>query len=139
MYPFVLKNEYEKELAPRAYYKKTGVKSAPQDDTWNDDSPYNDPKKFKNAIDHIFDDQFCERLFGPNNVIKQTEFLESFNAGMMERRVDLNWIFNLKKVRKIYHECIDKGLGDKELEYNQIEQIQMQRKIKGLMTKNIQQ
>ena len=109
----------------------------PQDDSWDPDCPYNDPSKFKNAIDHIYDGQFLERLFGPINVIKQAQFLEAFNAGMFETRVNLNWIFNLTKVRKMYQKTIFEGLGDIELENNQIGQIQMERKIKELMRKNI--
>ena len=137
LYPFILKDEYEKDLEAKAYYKKTGVKSLPQDDTWNPDCPYNDPTKFKNAIDHIYDGQFLERLFGPINVIKQAQFLEAFNSGMFETRVNLNWIFNLTKVRKMYQKTIFEGLGDIELENNQIGQIQMERKIKELMRKKI--
>ena len=72
MYPFIHQDEYKQELEEKAYLKKTGVKSYPQDDTWDADCPYNDPKRFKNAVDHIFDKEFLERLFGPNNHISQT-------------------------------------------------------------------
>lgn len=112
LYPQILQKEFEADLDVKAYRKKTGVKSLKKDDTWDDDCPYNDRKKFINAIDHIFDKQFLEPMFGPNNTIKREEFLEAFAHGMFSKKIDLKWIFNLTKVRKVYHDSIDAGHGD---------------------------
>ena len=61
---------------------QTGVKSKPKDDTWDVDCPYNDPTRFKNVVDHIFDQEFLENLFGANNYVNKDEFLNAFNSGM---------------------------------------------------------
>ena len=126
LYPVILQEEYAADLDKNAYKKKTGgVQSENRDDTWDPDCPYNDPTKFTNAIDHIFDERFLETMFGPNNTISRGEFLASFEtSGMFSAKVDLKWIFNLTQVRKIYQQSIDKGLGDIELENNEIKQIQ---------------
>ena len=71
LYPQILQMEYSKDLEVKAYRKKTGVKSVKRDDTWDDECPYNDPTKFINVTDHIFDKEFLEGMFGPNNVIKR--------------------------------------------------------------------
>ena len=90
-------------MEANAYKKKTGgVKSLDRDATWDVDCPYNDPTKFVNAIDHLFEREFLEAMFGPNNVIKKEDFLVSFAPGMFSSRVDLKYIFNLSKVRKKY-------------------------------------
>ena len=106
------------------YKKKTGVKSVNRDETWDPECPYNDPTKFTNAIDHIFDERFLESMFGPNNTISKKDFLAAFEHHMFSVKTDLKWIFNLCEVRKIYQESINKGLGDIELENNEIKQIQ---------------
>lgn len=67
MYPVLHQDEYKKELEVKAFKKNTGVGSFAQDNSWDLDSPYNDPKRFKNAVDHIFDKEFLDKLFGPNN------------------------------------------------------------------------
>lgn len=91
----------------KEYRKKTGVKSLKRDETWDDDCPYSDLTKFVNVIDHVFDSEFLEPMFGVVNTIKKDEFLESFKPGMFSKRVNLKWIFNLTKVRKLYHDRID--------------------------------
>ena len=71
-------------------------------------------------MDHIFDTEFLETMFGPNNVIKKEAFLEAFKSGTFKSKADLKWIFNLTKVRQKYQKYIDEGLGDQELENNEI-------------------
>lgn len=55
LYPALLQDAFKEDLEPKAYLRKTGVRSKPKDDTWDIDCPYNDPKRFKNVVDHIFD------------------------------------------------------------------------------------
>ena len=39
---------------------------------------------------------------------------------MFENRADLNWIFNLSKVREMYRDYIDQGYGEKPQENSDI-------------------
>ena len=71
MNPFIYQQPYIAELEAKAYKRKTGVSSVPNDAaSWDPKLPYNDAVKFSNAVDHIFEKEFLDRLFGDNNTIK---------------------------------------------------------------------
>jgi len=69
MFPKFFGNQFADELDDEAFFNKTGIKSIPKDDNWDDDNIKNLDAYFDYYIEQTYEDQVLKKLFGDSNVI----------------------------------------------------------------------